>query len=78
MQYEFTVERDMKKIISPSKNEILRKFEEKDSHKIKFKINPEKKSHLESIVSERRTRVANVLREWLRKDKYLLIKKKKD
>ncbi len=67
----------MRKIVAQSKNELLRKISAADEHVIKFKLNPEKKSHLEDIVSKRRAKVVNVLREWIRKDKSFLTKTKK-
>lgn len=67
----------MKRVITQSQNDLLRKFNKEDEHSIKFKISPEKKAHLEDIVSEKRVKVANVLKEWIRKDRSFLSKKEK-
>jgi hypothetical protein len=61
----------MLRVIIPEKSKLINEITSSDKLDIIFKISPQKKAHLEAIVSNRGNKVTKVLREWMDKDKLL-------
>ena len=59
----------MRRIVVPEKNKLIRELTSKDNKDIVFSISPQKKAHLESLVSNKNPKVVRILKEWMETDK---------
>jgi len=58
----------MRRLVIPEKNKLLKKLASEDNKDIVFSISPQKKAHLESVVSEKNPKVVRILKEWMDAD----------